>query len=88
MIVSLRAGGTGLNLTMANNVMVCDPWWNPAHEDQAVKRVHRIGQEKDVKVFRFIMKYSIEEKIAKMHVKKRKLADKVMMKKNKDMDLE
>lgn len=86
MIVSLRAGGTGLNLTMANNVMICDPWWNPAHEDQATKRVHRIGQEKPVKVYRFIMKNSIEERIAKMHIKKRALADKIMMKKNKNME--
>ncbi len=44
MLISLRAGGTGLNLNMANNVIIVDPWWNPAQEDQAINRIHRIGQ--------------------------------------------
>ncbi len=80
MIVSLRAVSTGLNLTMANNVMICDPMWNPLSEDQAINRVYRIGQTKNVNVYRFVMKGSIEEKIEKMHHVKRELADKVMMK--------
>ena len=61
--------------------MICDPWWNPSHEEQAIGRVHRIGQTQDVNVFRFIMKNSIEQKIQKMHVNKRKLANQVMMQK-------
>ncbi len=58
--MSIRAGATGLNLAFANNVMICDPWWNPSHEEQAIGRVHRIGQTQDVNVYRFIMKNSIE----------------------------
>jgi SNF2 family DNA or RNA helicase len=81
LIVSIRAGATGLNLANANNVMICDPWWNPSHEDQAIGRVHRIGQTQDVNVYKFIMKKSIEEKIEKMHEGKRKLANQVMMQK-------
>lgn len=81
LIVSIRAGGTGLNLAFANNVMICDPWWNPSHEDQAIGRVHRLGQEKDVNVYRFYMRNSIEEKIEKMHENKRKIANQVMMQK-------
>lgn len=61
--------------------MICDPWWNPSHEEQAIGRVHRIGQTQDVNVYRFIMKNSIEQKIQKMHVNKRKLANQVMMQK-------
>lgn len=60
LIVSIRAGAVGLNLAFANNVIICDPWWNPSHQDQAIGRVHRIGQTKDVNVYRFIMKNSIE----------------------------
>jgi len=59
LIVSIRAGATGLNLANANNVIICDPWWNPSHEDQAIGRVHRMGQTKIVNVYRFIMKNSI-----------------------------
>ncbi len=57
------AGGTGLNLTAANKVYMLDPWWNPATEDQAVDRVHRLGQEKPVEVVRFICNRTLEEKI-------------------------
>lgn len=81
MIVSIKAGATGLNLAFANNVMICDPWWNPSHQDQAVGRVHRMGQTKEVNVYRFIMKDSIEEKIEKMHEGKRRLANQVTMQK-------
>lgn len=79
LIASIKAAGTGLNLVIANNVIICDPWWNPAQEDQAIGRVHRIGQTKEVNVFRFLMKDSIEESIEGMHEKKRKLAEQVMM---------
>jgi len=74
-LISMRAGGLGLNLTAASNVFLLDPWWNPATEDQAIDRVHRIGQNKPVSVTRFIIDNSIEEKILLLQEKKRKLAD-------------
>ncbi|MCP4688097.1 MAG: DEAD/DEAH box helicase, partial [Desulfobacterales bacterium] len=70
--ISLKAGGLGLNLTNANYVFLLDPWWNPAVENQAIDRCHRIGQENPVTVYRFITKGSIEEKVSAMkEVKKR-----------------
>ncbi|HJX70446.1 MAG TPA: helicase-related protein, partial [Bacteroidales bacterium] len=74
-LISLRAGGFGLNLTAADYVFLLDPWWNPAVEQQALSRAHRIGQDKNVFVYRFIAKDSIEEKILKLQEKKSKLAD-------------
>ncbi len=74
-LISLKAGGTGLNLTAADYVFILDPWWNPASEEQAVNRAHRIGQEKNVFVFRFISENSIEEKIQHLQEKKTKLAE-------------
>ena len=62
-LISLRAGGTGLNLTAADYVVHLDPWWNPAVEDQASDRAHRIGQERPVTIYRLIMQDSIEERI-------------------------
>jgi SNF2 family DNA or RNA helicase len=59
-IVSLKTAGVGLNLVAANKVFLMDPWWNPGVEDQAIERVHRIGQEREVEVVRFIMDRSIE----------------------------
>ena len=82
LIVSIRAGATGLNLTNANNVMILDPWWNPSQEEQAIARVHRIGQEKEVNVYKFFIKNSIEERIVKMHEKKLMIASEVMMQKH------
>lgn len=79
MIVSIRAGNTGLNLQIANHVIICDPWWNPAQEDQAVGRAHRMGQLKDVTVYRLYMNNSIEEKIKIMHEKKQILTHQIMM---------
>jgi SNF2 family DNA or RNA helicase len=73
-LISLKAGGTGLNLTAADYVIILDPWWNPAVEDQASDRAHRIGQQRPVTVYRLIMKNSIEEKIVKLHKDKRDLA--------------
>ena len=73
-LISLKAGGTGLNLTAADYVIILDPWWNPAVEDQAADRAHRIGQQRPVTVYRLIMKNSIEEKIIHMHKDKRDLA--------------
>lgn len=77
-LLSLKAGGSGLNLTEADYVIHLDPWWNPAVEDQATDRAHRIGQNKTVNVYRLIMKASIEEKILKLHESKRELADELL----------
>ncbi len=74
-LLSLKAGGSGLNLTAADYVIHLDPWWNPAVEDQASDRIHRIGQQRPVTIYRLIMKSSIEEKILSMHHDKRALAD-------------
>jgi SNF2 family DNA or RNA helicase len=73
-LLSLRAGGTGLNLTGADYVVHLDPWWNPAVEDQATDRAHRIGQTRPVTVYRLVTKGSIEEKILALHATKRDLA--------------
>ena len=73
-LISLRAGGTGLNLTAADYVIHLDPWWNPAVEDQASDRAHRIGQQRPVTVYRLIVRDLIEEKILDLHRSKRDLA--------------
>ncbi len=75
LISSLKAGGTGLNLTAADHVFLLDPWWNPAAEDQAADRAHRIGQTRPVTVYRLIAKDTIEEGILELQGRKRKLAD-------------
>ncbi len=75
-LISLKAGGVGLNLTEADYVFIIDPWWNPAAENQAINRAHRIGQSKHVFVYRFITENSIEEKIQKLKDRKSSLADK------------
>ncbi|WP_373649608.1 DEAD/DEAH box helicase [Schlesneria sp. DSM 10557] len=72
-LISLKAGGTGLNLTAADYVLHLDPWWNPAVEDQATDRAHRIGQTRPVTVYRFVSKETIEEQILKLHADKRGL---------------
>ncbi len=77
-LISLRAGGHGLNLTAADYVIHLDPWWNPAVEDQASDRAHRIGQTRPVTVYRLVMKNSIEEKIVDLHATKRDLADSLL----------
>ncbi|PID92678.1 MAG: hypothetical protein CSA96_02030 [Bacteroidetes bacterium] len=74
-LISLKAGGTGLNLTAAGYVFILDPWWNPAAEMQALNRAHRIGQENKVFVYRFISSDTIEEKIQRLQSRKKKLAD-------------
>ena len=72
-LISLRAGGTGLNLTGADTVIHFDPWWNPTTEDQAIDRAHRVGQEKAVQVLRLVTKDSIEEKVIALGESKRQL---------------
>lgn len=74
-LISLKAGGVGLNLTQADYVFIVDPWWNPAAEAQAIARAHRIGQNKQVIAYRFITKDSIEEKIIRLQEDKRLLAE-------------
>lgn len=73
-LISLKAGGVGLNLTAADYVYVIDPWWNPAVEDQAIDRTHRIGQTKKVFAYKMICKNTIEEKIMQLQAKKKSLA--------------
>ena len=77
-LISLKAGGTGLNLTGADYVIHYDPWWNPAVEDQATDRAYRIGQTKKVFVYRIITKGTVEEKIQKLKQQKRNLVDSVI----------
>ena len=77
-LISLKAGGTGLNLTGADTVIHFDPWWNPAVEDQATDRAHRIGQTKVVTVYRLIARDSVEEKILQLSEKKRELVANVL----------
>lgn len=77
-LISLKAGGSGLNLTAADYVIHMDPWWNPAVEDQASDRAHRIGQERPVTVYRLVIKDSIEEQIVELHKQKRDLADSLL----------
>jgi len=80
-LISLKAGGVGLNLTEADTVIHFDPWWNPAVENQATDRVYRIGQNKEVFVYKLIVANSIEEKIIEMQTKKQALQDQLFDKK-------
>jgi len=75
MLISLKAGGTGLNLTAADHVFLMDPWWNPAVEDQAADRTHRIGQDKPVLVYRMVAEDTVEERILTLQARKRALAE-------------
>ena len=77
-LISIKAGGSGLNLTAADYVIHVDPWWNPAVEDQATDRAHRIGQTRPVTVYRLITQGTIEEKIVRLHHEKRDIADKLL----------
>jgi SNF2 family DNA or RNA helicase len=74
-LISLKAGGVGLNLTVADYVYLVDPWWNPAAEQQAIDRAHRIGQKRKVFAYKMICKDSIEEKILQLQERKQTLAD-------------
>ncbi|TRX70773.1 DEAD/DEAH box helicase [Carboxylicivirga sp. M1479] len=86
-LISLKAGGVGLNLIEADYVFVLNPWWNPAAEAQAINRAHRIGQTKNVFVYKFISSGSIEEKIAKLQERKTALADSFITNNNPLKDL-
>ena len=77
-LISLKAGGTGLNLTSADEVIHLDPWWNPQVENQATDRTHRIGQTKKVEVVKLISSGTIEEKIIELQEKKKELSDMII----------
>ncbi len=87
-LISLKAGGTGLNLVGADTVVHFDPWWNPAVEDQASDRAHRIGQTRPVTVYRLVVADSVEEKILELHERKRDLADQLLASAGASADLE
>jgi superfamily II DNA or RNA helicase len=75
LLISLRAGGTGLNLTAADHVFILDPWWNPAVEEQAADRAHRIGQDRPVMIYRLVAENTVEERVQALQQRKRELAD-------------
>jgi non-specific serine/threonine protein kinase len=77
-LISLKAGGVGLNLTAADYVIHLDPWWNPAVEMQASDRAHRIGQDKPVFVYKYILRDSVEEKILQLQERKRNLVEQLI----------
>jgi SNF2 family DNA or RNA helicase len=77
-LISLKAGGQGLNLTAAEYVFLLDPWWNPAVEAQAIDRAHRIGQARRVFAYRLIARNTVEEKVLALQVTKRELADAII----------
>lgn len=74
-LISLKAGGTGLNLTAADRVILLDDWWNPAVESQAFARAHRIGQSNEVEIYRLVCQNTVEEKILKLHENKKEMSD-------------
>ena len=75
LLISLQAGGTGLNLTAADHVFLLDPWWNPAVEEQAADRTHRIGQTRPVLVHRLVAADTVEERVLALQATKRSLAE-------------
>jgi SNF2 family DNA or RNA helicase len=77
-LISLKAGGLGLNLTAAEYVFILDPWWNPAVEAQAIDRIHRIGQTRHVFAYRLICEDTVEQRIVELQAKKKKLADAIV----------
>jgi SNF2 family DNA or RNA helicase len=82
-LISLKAGGTGLNLTAADYVFLLDPWWNPAVEAQAVDRAHRIGQINSVFAYRLISRDTVEEKVLELQKQKRDLVDGIFGEENR-----
>lgn len=77
-LISLKAGGVGLNLTAADHVVLLDPWWNPAAEAQAIDRTHRIGQTRKVFAYRIIAKDTVEERVIELQRRKRALAEAIV----------
>jgi SNF2 family DNA or RNA helicase len=90
-LISLKAGGLGLNLTAAEYVYLLDPWWNPAVEAQAIDRAHRIGQNRHVFAYRLIARDTVEERVLELQQHKRRLADAILTADNsilRDLKLE
>lgn len=85
MLISLMAGSVGLNLVAANNVILVDPWWNPAIEEQAVERLHRIGQKKDVNIYKMITINSVEERMLEVQERKKDLRGKLFSGEKEDL---
>jgi SNF2 family DNA or RNA helicase len=81
-LISLKAGGLGLNLTNADYIFLLDPWWNPAVEAQAIDRAHRIGRQRPVIAYRLIARDTVEEKILELQSRKRELADSIISEDN------
>jgi SNF2 family DNA or RNA helicase len=81
-LISLKAGGLGLNLTAAEYVFILDPWWNPAVEAQAIDRAHRIGQTRHVFAYRLIARDTVEERVLELQRGKRELADAILAEKS------
>lgn len=77
-LISLRAGGAGLNLTGADYLIHLDPWWNPAVDNQASDRAHRLGQRRPVTIYRLVAENTIEDKVVELHRHKRELADSLL----------
>lgn len=84
MLCSLKAAGTGLNLTAADHVLLIDPWWNPAVEDQAIDRLHRLGQRRPVRALRLVAERTVEERILEVQKQKRAIVDGALSKKSRD----
>lgn len=84
-LISLKAGGVGINLTSATNIIIYDPWWNPAIENQAIDRSHRIGQKKKVNVYRLISSGTIEESISQLKKDKQKVVNEVLNEQSEDL---
>jgi SNF2 family DNA or RNA helicase len=87
-LISLKAGGTGLNLTAADTVIHYDPWWNPASENQATDRAYRIGQDKPVFVHKLVTEGSIEERIVQLQEQKAKLVEALLSEKTTKLQLD
>merc|ERR1711879_108678 len=83
-LCSLKAAGTGLNLTVADHVMLMDPWWNPAVEDQAIDRLHRLGQRRPVRAIRFVAERTVEERILLVQQQKREIIEGALSNKSRE----
>jgi len=83
-LCSLKAAGTGLNFTVADHVLLVDPWWNPAVEDQAIDRAHRLGQHRPVRALRFVAEHTVEERILSVHDQKRAIMEGALSKKSRE----
>lgn len=84
MLISIKVGSIGLNLSHANVVIIMEPWWNPAVEDQAIDRINRFGQKKEMRIFKLITKNTVEEKIKEIREEKKQLIQITIEQQNRD----